>query len=817
MARSDRRTPQQRTRKQAGGARDRAQLAPLTDAQQSALDDLIARTSSLASELRAAQGDGRDALIGILAPLDQQDEDVMLAFATHLGAVRGVEARDAADVAQALGELAVRREVAREGRRSRLRLRSAGFQSSLTIPAGPPAITATDGQELAPPIPITSISPQRRWRKQLVEALATRSRESGEVALVLAWQEGIDPNTVRGYSIALDFWRSGVSGYSVSEAMSRKQFHREIAESLQMDDQRVPTAQLTWAGARRLLREALEVSDWRGGELDAEFQAHRALIDERLLAEPDDNDDEARVAIAEEDERFAREGDRPFIRADLEAEETIGNWLGAWCFGDYGLTWDLLSNDNPLRRGSTRDDYIALRRQWADEADPGALRLTLIREQQQRASALWVPGAVGRLAGSSSKELEVFWSVVLHETPLAGQIDEMPQGTLTSQETSRHWYWTAYTVARDATSGLWLISRTRDEGAASQALTMEELQKRIKENKDSAEQTAQTAPANPRDPRSMEAVRSVTGALATVLHYDDALIVKLPLDEAVYRTAIDDARTMSNHERAAALLERMLGRFSDQAPTRFELGVEQYLVAEQYASQGEEEVAMAWLDRAIATMTTVAEQERTAEHLQGLAELLARRGLAQEAERYLREALTLDATRATAHADLASVLVGRISEENASEAEHLSEEQKAQLIRESLAELREAARLDASLPGIFTRMGAIYELQGQPEDARLSYEEGIRSNAEDATAHYALGSMLLGRKEDDAALSHLEVAVQIEPLAVSFRLGLAANLIALNRTRDATRELDMIDRLQPNLPQVQELRAILARQEHQKK
>jgi hypothetical protein len=77
--------------------------------------------------------------------------------------------------------------------------------------------------------------------------------------------------------------------------------------------------------------------------------------------------------------------------------------------------------------------------------------------------------------------------------------------------------------------------------------------------------------------------------------------------------------------------------------------------------------------------------------------------------------------------------------------------------------------------------------------------------------------MLLGRKEDTAALPHLEVAVQIEPLAVSFRLGLAANLIALNRTRDATRELDMIDRLQPNLPQVQELRAILARQEHQKK
>src|SRR6185312_7177546 len=176
---------------------------------------LIARTSSLASELRAAQGDGRDALIGVLVPLDQQDEDVMLAFATHLGAVRGVEARDAADVAQALGELAARREVAREARRSRLRLRSAGFQSSLNIPAGPPAITATDGHELTPPTPIasiTSISPQGRWRRQLVEALATRTRESGEIALLLAWQEGMDPENVRGYSLALDFWHVGVSG-----------------------------------------------------------------------------------------------------------------------------------------------------------------------------------------------------------------------------------------------------------------------------------------------------------------------------------------------------------------------------------------------------------------------------------------------------------------------------------------------------------------------------------------------------------------------------------------------------------------------------
>jgi tetratricopeptide (TPR) repeat protein len=791
-------------------------LPALTDEQQVAVNDLIARTPPLAAELRAAaQSGGRDALVATLEPLRQQDEPVMLAFASQLGSVRGSAARDAADVAQALGELDIRREVAREARRSRLRLRSAGFPSSVTIPLGPPSIVAPDGFSQTP-TPILSINRLTRWRKQLVEALATRSRESGEVALVLGWQEGIDSDTVRGYSLALDFWRSGVSGYSVSEPMSRKRFQREIAESLQMDGQHVPTVKLTWAGARRLLQAALEANAWRGIEPDEEFQAHRALLEERLLAEPEINDDDARTAIAEEDARFAREGDRPLIRADMGPEETLANWLGAWCFGDYGLTWDLLSNNNPLRTRSTREEYVAVRRQWAGEADPVALRLTLIREQPQRASALWVPGTAGRLSGSSATELEAFWSVVLHESALAGQLDEVPLATLTSQQTGRHWYWTAYTITRDTASGLWVIGKMRDEGAASQALTVDELQKRIKETRESAEQTAQNVPENPRDPRTMEVVRAVTGSLATVLHYDDALIVKLPLDESVYRSAIDDARIMNNHERAAALLERMLGRFPNIVRTRFELGVEQYLTADQYANQGEQEAAASWLDRAIDTMTSVAEQERTAEHLQGLAELLAQRGRSEEAEKYLREALTLDATRASTHADLASVLMARVSDEQAGKTERVLGDQRSPIVQESLAELREAARLDGTLPGIFTRMGAIYEMLGQPEDARLSYEEAIQRNAEDATAHYALGSLLLSRKDDDAALPHLEAAVRGEPLAVTFRLGLATGLVAVGRTRDANRELDLIDRLQPDLPQVRELRAILARQQHKK-
>ena len=81
----------------------------------------------------------------------------------------------------------------------------------------------------------------------------------------------------------------------------------------------------------------------------------------------------------------------------------------------------------------------------------------------------------------------------------------------------------------------------------------------------------------------------------------------------------------------------------------------------------------------------------------------------------------------------------------------------------------------------------------------------------DAEARYLLGSLYLSQRHPEQALPHLESAVELEPLAVSFRLNLATAYAALDRRREATRELDTIDKLQPGLPQVAELRAILAR------
>ena len=133
--------------------------------------------------------------------------------------------------------------------------------------------------------------------------------------------------------------------------MSRARFLRETVEALRGNNG-APTTPITWAQARRLLLDALDVNDWRKIPVPREFAERRERLDELLLGEPDEDAEEQQGQIALEDERAARNGDRPFIATDMEADETIANWLGAWSFADFGLTYDLLADDSPLRQGS---------------------------------------------------------------------------------------------------------------------------------------------------------------------------------------------------------------------------------------------------------------------------------------------------------------------------------------------------------------------------------------------------------------------------------------------------------------------------------
>lgn len=776
----------------------------LTQTQRNQVEALVKQTSDLAQALRDADAD-RAAMVARLTQAIGADEEVAQTYAERLGGVRGEGATDAADVALAMGELEPRHEVAREARRALVRLRSAGARPTLAIPAATHAAPAAATPATTPAAP-----PPAPARPVFVEAWCTRTREAGELNLVALWREGANDDLLRPYIFGLDFWQKGVDHFEIGDTLTRREVQRQLIEPLHGRNL-PPPVKLGWAQTRGLVLQALAVNAWRKTEPGGDFIRYRARVEERLLAEP--ADDTERADLAREEERFAREGDRPLCDPNLSADEMLANWLGAWSFGDYGLAYDLLASEHPARRSASRAEYVALRRQWADEAHPAALRLTLIREQEQRASLLWTPEspAAGGLTPGGKLDLEAFWSLSLDESPIGGQLEEMPMGTLVSKVSGRHWFWTSASLRRDIATNVWVLDRQRDEGAQSQGLPVEELTKRLAELRQHAEQIAREAPQDANEQGANEALRAVTGDLTTGLHYSDALMARLPLDESILRAAVTDARTLSAHERAAALLERAVGRFGDDNKVRLELGVEQYLVAEQSMQMGQQEATAAWLGRATATLTALANEAPTPQNLQGLGELLTRQGHYNQAEQRLRQAIALDGSIATIYVDLSETLMGQATDDNLDAAAPPDDAQRQAIMRDALQALREAARIEPTFPQLFTRMGAIYETLHMHDDAVIAFEEAIRRDPADDLAYYTLGTLYFSRKDYQKARHPLEMASQLAPTTMQYRIPLAACYIELGLVREASRELEILEPDAAQFPQIADLKAQLAR------
>src|SRR5258706_1161919 len=319
MARTTRRPHKGQTDHPTDGHKDKRFLSQLSQEQTHAVDMLRAATHELAAALRPAAPEGRAAATAALAAVSGVPEPAAREFAARLGDERGGGMDDAAIVAEALGVLDTRKEVAREARRARLRLQSAGAPASMfglaltRAPTGAPAAIAP-----APATTTTTAEPVAAdvqgalTTARFVEGFATRTRESGEMSLVLGWQEGASIDYLRGYLLQLDFWEHGVRDFVITEPLSRARFREEYASS---DTQEITYVSVSWAEARQLVLEALAVNEWRGTAVHAEFALHRAQTERRLLAEPQDD------ATRAEAEAAARAGDRRCIAADRGQEE----------------------------------------------------------------------------------------------------------------------------------------------------------------------------------------------------------------------------------------------------------------------------------------------------------------------------------------------------------------------------------------------------------------------------------------------------------------------------------------------------------------
>lgn len=724
-------------------------------ATQATVSALLAELPTLSQQLR--QSSERQAAQQALAPLERQPDPVLRAFLNGLATTRSAEA---ADVALALAELAHNRALGKEARRALVRLRSAGIAPGFSVPQAAPVTRSNE--------------------RIFAQGFVTQSRESGEVQLAISWYENQTTGNVRGMVFLLEFWNDGIKEFTLTDAMTARRFQQRFGvkgtghEGHAHEHPEVVTCSL--AQARALVLEAFSINDWRKKALPDAYKRQHALIREVLL--------NAQVS-EEEAQTIEQEGDRPWIAQGMEPEEVVVNLLGAWSFGDYGLAYDLLADDHPSRRAQSRDEFIAQRRQWAEEARPGGLRLLLIREQTAAtppASGLWLPG--GQRLGAR-KEIEAFWSLALQDSPLGGQMDELPMGTIINPESRRHWYWTSYTLTQQNTT--WRISRQRDEGLTAQGLPIPELQKRIQEATEEAKRISQSTPRTEQEVE--DAYRKLIGTVATSLHFSDALIARLPLDRAPYEQAVLDARSIAQYERAAAYYSKMLDRFADRANLLTQLGIVQYLAGEREDQEGNALGARTWRERATASLEASLELAPNTDTYQALGELRARANRLDEAEQLLKQALELDPTRAEIWSELGTIQLSQ------------NEAQKA------LESYQQAARRSPDLPGIYFRIGRTYRTLGDTTNAQLAYEEAIRRNPNDAESHNNLAG-ILQEQQPARAIELLERAVALAPTNALFHANLAAMHFTAGSAKRGRAELELAEQLDPSNPRVQQVRAL---------
>ncbi len=714
---------------------------------QQTIQELLNQLSYLSQQLR--QSKDRDAAYQALSSIERQPSSTTFAFAEALASQRSAEA---ADVALALSELSQQHTLRKESKRALMRLRSAGITPDFAVPA------------------IEAPAPEQRQRPFYL-GYVTQTREQGELQLSLAWYENQATGDVRGMVFLLEFWRDGVKDFFVTDVTTARRFQQDFSKRNRAGEQ-LPIVTCTLAQARQLVQEALSINTWRKTPLPDAYKRHYTTIRDLLL---DASSSE------EEEQAVAQEGHRPWIAPDLEPEELVANALGAWSFGDYGLFYDLLADEHPARRAQTRDEYIQQRRQWADEADPTSLRVLLLRERAASEQGLWVPGGI---RSGARKEVEAFWSLLLKDSPLGGQMEELPMATIINRDTGRHWYWTSYTLAQQA--GAWRISRQRDEGLQAQGMPIADLQQRVKEQTETASKIAETKPTS--EEEAEEAMSNLFGAVATSLHYDDALIARLPLDRAPYDQATLDARSIAQYERAAAYYQKMLERFGDRGRLLTQLGIMQFLAGEREMQEENHTNAQHWWDSASASLEEAVSLSPTADTYQALAELRVRANRLEEAEQLLRQAIELDATRAERWGELGSIQLSRND------------------ARAALESYQQAVQRNPDLPGIYLHIGRAYHALDERENARLAYEEAIRRTPTDTEALNNLAA-LLETQDPTRAIDLLERAAAVAPGVALYHANLAALLLRTGATKRGKAELEMAERLDPSNQVVRQVRA----------
>jgi tetratricopeptide (TPR) repeat protein len=696
-----------------------------------------------------------------LAELTTIDEASQMAL---LKALAKQHDTDSADLLLAINELTPNKAIRKEARRALIQLAGAKVYPSWTPePEAGPAIAI--------------INPPRFWK-----GYVTEKREEGEIEVALCWEQGFEYGEARLMAFMLDFWGAGVKNFT-TEVGSKRHIDARLnvskAKNSTASGREIKITDCTLAEGRRLIQEALSVNAWRRTAPSKDYRTHLPTIQQLIMNAPDMGTDRGLT----------------FIGPELDADEVVGNFIGAWSLGDFGLCFDLLASDSPLCEGLARDEWIDLRRKWADEARPARFELSFLREREPSQQSIWLPSSVRGDRISTQREIETGWSLELTDTQLSGTLPEMPLGTAIYKETGRRWFWTSYKLVHEEQA--WRIQRMTDEGASAQGLPIAELQQRLQTNDDRVHEIVETH--QPNGPDANQYYEEIIWRSMQALHYDDALLVKLPLDRTIYNDAFNRALQVQLTDRAIVYMEGIVQHFPkayDIGDILRRLGAAQANLGQQYQQYDMHERSEQFFALALENMRKSLEVDNVPLGHIILAELLMIRDQDEEAlaELQLAKSLTSDRDEeAQIESDIANIAMLQEKYDDA------------------IAHMKRVAEINPNYKGIWLNIGLAYRRQQNYDEAVAYYQRALEQQPDDIAVYAELGALYIATHQLKEALEAVETGLRYHPNSAHLRALLAAIYIDKGDRRQAQAALAEAERINPDLEIVQAVREILSK------
>lgn len=280
--------------------------------------------------------------------------------------------------------------------------------------------------------------------------------------------------------------------------------------------------------------------------------------------------------------------------------------------------------------------------------------------------------------------------------------------------------------------------------------------------------------------------------LTQMLHYYDALIVQLPLDENLCQDAYSHAVLTGNPERMFVYLERLAQRFStNHADTLRRLGATLAELGYRSDIPGLQERKNHLLTRAEETLREATAIDNSALSHMLLGKLLLSADREEEAEQELLKAQQLTPT---------------LEQEASIEAGLGNLAMRLEQLEESIQHYRRVTMLNPDYTGAWFSLGFANRQLGHFDEAVASYQQAIQKEPGDIRAYAELTALYMNTAQQTQAQALLEQALRINPNSAYLRALFASVLFEMGDRRGAQRHLEEAEDLDPAAEFVQSVR-----------